>query len=168
MQRIAKELKGFVSEVGYICPVSKDTFSLKYYSAEREVEFCGHATIAIMYDIIKNTKSLQSMQEINIITNRGRLIVENHIHRDDAVFIMSPAPAFRAAAMLPGDIAAALGIDAGDISDKYDIEIVNAGLNTLIVPIKTLDSILSIAPNLERSKEFCVKNGIDIIEVFCG
>lgn len=167
MQRIAKELKGFVSEVGYIYAVNEDTFNLKYYSAEREVEFCGHATIAIMYDIIKNTKSLLDKTEINIITNKGALIVENRIKSDDAVFIMSPAPESRPAAISQSEIAAALNMDISDISDKYAIEIVNAGLATLIVPIKTLDSILNILPSLEESKEFCVKNNIDIIEVFC-
>jgi predicted PhzF superfamily epimerase YddE/YHI9 len=40
MQRIARELKGFVNEVGYISRENDTTFSLKYYSSEREVEFC--------------------------------------------------------------------------------------------------------------------------------
>ncbi len=167
MQRIARELKGLVSEVGYIYPVNEDTFDLKYYSAEREVEFCGHATIAIMYDIIKNNKKLQNKPEINIVTNKGALIVENRIKSDGAVFIMSPAPEFREAGMPQNDIAAALGIDAGDISAKYEIEIVNAGLSTLLVPIRKLDSILKMSPSLEATKKFCVKNNIDIIEVFC-
>jgi len=44
MQAIARELKGFVNEVGYLCRLDKDLFDLKYYSSEREVDFCGHAT----------------------------------------------------------------------------------------------------------------------------
>lgn len=60
MQRIARELKGFVNEVGYLCQLDKDYFDLKYYSSEREVDFCGHATIAIMYDLIKNRGDLLS------------------------------------------------------------------------------------------------------------
>lgn len=81
MQQIARELKGFVNEVGYIYKENETTFSLKYYSSEREVEFCGHATIAIMYDMIKNTNSLINKPEINIITNKGKLIVENQISK---------------------------------------------------------------------------------------
>ena len=64
MQRIAKELKGFVSEVGYVRQVDGNTFNLKYYSSEREVDFCGHATIAIMYDLlINNAELMKSKRE---------------------------------------------------------------------------------------------------------
>ena len=79
MQKIAKELKGFVSEVGYVWQTDKNTFDLKYYSSEREVDFCGHATIAIMYDLIKNSENLINKKRINIITCKGNLIVENRI-----------------------------------------------------------------------------------------
>ncbi len=58
MLQIARELKGFVNEVGFIFQSGENRFDLKYYSAEREVDFCGHATIAIMYDLIKNNEEL--------------------------------------------------------------------------------------------------------------
>lgn len=166
MQRIAKELKGFVSEVGYLTRVNENTFSLKYFSSEREVEFCGHATIAIMYDIIKNTDSLRNEKEINIITNKGQLIVENHIRDADAVFIMAPKPEFRKSNILKEEIASAMRIQPTEISDEFEIAIVNAGLETLIVPIQSLNAILIIDPDLNTLKAFCIQNGIDIIEVF--
>jgi len=94
MLRIAKELKGFVSEVGYVRRIDGNTFDLKYYSSEREVDFCGHATIAIMYDLIKNSENLINKKQINIVTCKGNLIVENKITNEDAVFITAPVPVF--------------------------------------------------------------------------
>lgn len=167
MLRIAVELKGFVNEVGYIYRINEDTFQLKYYSSEREVEFCGHVTIAIMYDVIKNTDGLINKPEINIITNKGQLIVENLIPSKDAVFIMSPAPEFRTTTINAKEISTAFNSDIDIISEKYSITIVNAGLETLIVPIKSLHSILNISPDLEVLKQFCITKSIDIIEVFC-
>nr|WP_010248743.1 PhzF family phenazine biosynthesis protein [Acetivibrio cellulolyticus] len=167
MQQIARELKGFVNEVGYIYKENETTFSLKYYSSEREVEFCGHATIAIMYDMIKNTNSLINKPEINIITNKGKLIVENQISKKDAVFIFAPNPEFRTTKISKEEIASALNIDIAAISVKFEMSIVNAGLETLIVPINTLQSILNINPELDILKNFCLKKNIDIIEVFC-
>ena len=38
MLKIARELEGFVTEVGYVQQVDDETFNLRYYSAEREVE----------------------------------------------------------------------------------------------------------------------------------
>ena len=51
MQLIARELKGFVNEVVYLFP-ERDGIFFRYYSAECEVDFCGHGTIAAMYDYI--------------------------------------------------------------------------------------------------------------------
>ena len=41
MQNIARDHKGFVSEVVYCTPEGGNSFSLKYYSSECEVEFCS-------------------------------------------------------------------------------------------------------------------------------
>jgi PhzF family phenazine biosynthesis protein len=92
MIQIAKELKGLVNEVGYVLRIAEDSFDLKYYSSEREVDFCGHATIAIMYDLIKNDPRLLQLNLLQIKTNRGELKVENRIEKEDAVFIVSPEP----------------------------------------------------------------------------
>jgi PhzF family phenazine biosynthesis protein len=167
MQRIARELKGFVNEVGYIFKEDETTYSLKYYSSEREVEFCGHATIAIMYDIIKNTSNLKNKPEVNIVTNKGQLTVENQISSKDAVFIMAPSPEFRTKRIHKEEIASALNVDITAISDKLETTIVNAGLETLIIPINTLQSILKINPEIDKLKSFCIERNIDIIEVFC-
>ena len=44
--------------------------------------------------------------------------------------------------------------------------IVNAGLETLIVPVKGLNAILSMSPEFDALKEFCMENSIDIITAY--
>ncbi len=166
MLRIAKELKGFVSEVGYARRIDESTFDLRYFSSEREVDFCGHATIAIMYDLIKNSDNLINKKQITIITCKGNLIVENRISNEDAVFITAPVPVFSPNEVNIESIAKALRIDLDEINNSYPASIVNAGLETLIVPIKRLNGILSISPVLDELKEFCIENSIDIITVY--
>lgn len=166
MQQIARELKGYVNEVGYIYQVADQLFDLKFYSSEREVDFCGHATIAIMYDLIKNNARLLQTDMLQIRTNRGTLNVENRIKSEDAVFIMSPEPVEKTTLPDTQLIAEKLRIDVNEIDCNHPISIINAGLSTLIVPITSLNSILSIAPDLEILKRFCFTSGIDIIEVF--
>lgn len=166
MQRIAGELKGFVSEVGYLCQMDKDLFNLKYFSSEREVDFCGHATIAIMYDLIKNRNDLLSREVVFIGTNRGRLSVYNRIKSEDAVFVSAPKPVFSDVIPPAQDIAGALGADTSIIDGLSAASIINAGLETLIVPIKSLDDILSLKPDMEELKNFCLSHSIDIITVF--
>jgi len=166
MQQVALELKGFVSEVGYVWRIDKTTFGLKYYSSEREVEFCGHATIAIMYDLIKNDQDLIKNDLIHIATNKGRLAVENRIKSDDAVFITAPAPVFSSRKVARNLIAEVFRINDSELSSEYAISIVNAGLETLIVPVRKLNAVLSLTSSLEELKDFCVRHGVDIITVF--
>lgn len=166
MQQIAKELKGYVNEVGYVHRLGKDKFSLKYYSSEREVEFCGHATIAIMYDLVVNNTDLQNLAMLEIQTNKGWLPVFNSVQGDNSVFIMSPEPQFFDCKLNPKEVAEELNIDITDISKEHKLSIIDAGLKTLLVPIDRLEAILKISPQLTDLKRFCEKNGIDIIEVF--
>jgi PhzF family phenazine biosynthesis protein len=166
MQRIARELKGFVSEVGYLWYNDDDTYGLRYFSSEREVEFCGHATIAIMHDLIRSNDRLMRKEIISIVTNKGRLEVQNRIPNDNAVFITAPDPVFSPAAIDKNSFAEAIKVEPNEISDQYPVSVVNAGLETLIVPLKKLDTILSLSPQLDELKSYCRKNSIDIITVF--
>ena len=166
MQRIARELNGFVSEVGYRWPLSDGTIRLRYFSSEREVEFCGHATIAILYDLILNDPLLLARPTLTIRTNSSTLEVENRIPTENAVYITSPAPQFRNPSIDILPLANALHTRPELIHPSHPISIVNAGLETLMVPMATLDSVLSLAPPLEELKAYCLSQSVDILLAF--
>ncbi len=162
MLQIAKEMQGFVSEVGYVSPATDADYRLRYFSSEREVAFCGHATIAILNDLIANDKSLQARPILSIATQNDALIVENHYVKDKCVYISAPLPKFSTAVVDKTDIARALGCREELLHTSRPAQIVNAGLDTLIVPMANLEAILSITPDLETLKAFCIHIGTDI------
>jgi PhzF family phenazine biosynthesis protein len=167
MQQIARELAGFVSEVVYVYPDEGHT-GLRFFSSEREVAFCGNGTIAVMYDLIKNNAEL-ARDPITRIQVQGRdLLVRNEIASSDSVFISASQPEFLTPALTRDDIAAALKIPPGEISKKDRIMLVNAGLATLLVPLTSLDTLLSLHPDQKHLREFCLANSIEIILVFSG
>ena len=166
MQQVAKELKGFVSEVGYVRPANDGTFALKYYSSERKVAFCGHATIAILYDLIHHSKTLLQKKEIPIETPMGRLFVKNRITEEDAVFISAPLPVFFETALSEESVARALNMPLSAICQDTPVELVNAGMATLMVAVSRLDDVLGVYPDFDGLKKFCLKNRIDIITIF--
>lgn len=169
MLRIARELRGFVSEVAYLTPSSQQhvDFELTYYSAEREVDFCGHATIAVMYDVIKHDPTLSQKAVITISTARkGLLAVENRLKTDEAVYITAPKPVFSPIVIPGSKIAAALRAPESALTGKYPLACVNAGLQTLLVPIRSLEEILQITPDFEELKTFCEQYDLDILTLF--
>ncbi|MBN1440088.1 MAG: PhzF family phenazine biosynthesis protein [Anaerolineales bacterium] len=166
--RIAQELKGFVSEVGFVRIQAGGEYAIRYYSAEREVEFCGHATIAIVYDLLKNGSGSSGGTTATIVTPKGALQVENRIEEEDAVFIAAPTPVYSQDRIALTAVAEALDLAEADIHARRPIAVVNAGLETLILPMASLEAVLAMNPSLEKSKSFCRENGIDIITVFSG
>ena len=165
MQKIAKELQGFVNEVAYLFP-AEDGIRLKYYSSECEVEFCGHASIAIMHDWIRSSEALRQTPEVALHVNAGKLTVFNHIHEEDAVYVMAPEAQFLPCALSTDEIAGALAMDASRLDTSAPVLIVNAGLRTLIVPLVSLDACLAALPPQEPLRQFCLDNAIDIVLIY--
>jgi PhzF family phenazine biosynthesis protein len=167
MLAIAKQHKGFVSEVVYCSPISTSEFGLIFYSSECEVDFCGHGTIACMYSLIQDNPELLNQKEITIRTRRkGALTVYNDIPARDAVYITAPEPSSFAVEIDSGDIAGALSLSDRQISPAYPIDIIDAGLKTLIVPVASLADEIHVFPNEQDLKEFCVKHGLDIVLIY--
>ena len=165
MQKIAKELQGFVNEVAYLFP-AEDGIRLKYYSSECEVEFCGHASIAIMHDWIRSSEALRQTAEVALHVNAGKLTVFNHIREEDAVYVMAPEPQFLPCTLSTVEIAGALAIEPSRLDGSAPVRIVNAGLRTLIVPLASLDACLAALPPQEPLRRFCLDNAIDIVLVY--
>ncbi len=166
MQEIARKQQGIVSEVVFCAPIHPGFYALKYYSSQCEVEFCGHATIACMYDLIKNNPRLWDMRTVTIKTSKGELPVFNDIGQSNSVFITAPVPEYFSCNLLVEDIAKNLNIPEQRIDKSKDISIINAGLKTLIVPIASLHEIVNIQPDPMTLKDFCFHNHIDIVLVF--
>jgi PhzF family phenazine biosynthesis protein len=164
--QIAKELKGFVSEVGYVSPGTETDYELCYFSSEREVAFCGHATIAILNDIVANNEALHSQTTLSIATRTDRLQVENRYRDEKSVYISAPPPRFSIKEISAGDIAAALHSRIESLDKVLPIKVVNGGLETLVVPMAGLAPILRVTPDLQILKDFCLHIGVDIILLF--
>ena len=168
MLEIGKEHAGFVSEVVFCSNSKIADCKLTYYSSECEVDFCGHGTIATMYDRIANEEAWNQKSEIMIETNRkGLLKVYNAIKEEDAVYITAPEAEYLKQKCSKEQIAKALVISESEIDAKYPIDFIDAGLRTLIVPIENFETAISIYPDEAGLKQFCLTSEIDIILIFC-
>jgi PhzF family phenazine biosynthesis protein len=166
MQRIAKEHKGFVSEVVYCGKSDAADFRLVYYSSEGEVDFCGHGTVACMYSLVCGNEALRNKPQLTIETKKGLLTVYNEVPSQDAVFIAAPSPVYSDTGNIPARIAGALQTDGSNIAAEYPMGLINAGLSTFLVPLNSLEALLSLLPDEGKLKDFCLSNGIDIILAF--
>lgn len=161
MQHIGWELKGFVSEVGFVWQ-EDGLYNLRYFSSDSEVAFCGHATIAILYDLLKSSPK----PEVTFRVKAGDLTAYNRIKDEDAVYITAPAPQYLDHKILAAEAADALGITPEDIDSTLPIRVIDGGLRTLHVPVKTLETVLAMHPNEAKLRQFSLDRGFDITHVF--
>jgi PhzF family phenazine biosynthesis protein len=168
MLAVAKEHKGFVSEVVFCSNSKVADMKLVYYSSECEVDFCGHGTVATMVDVIRNDSKLREKSEITVETNKkGLLTVYNRLAADNAVYITAPKAQWLPVPVSLHEVSDALGLPSQAISRKLPLDFIDAGLRTLIVPIEKYSDEVSVYPEMASLKEFCLCNGIDIILIFC-
>ena len=164
---VAKEHAGFISEFIFVNDSKKAELKLSYYSTECEVDFCGHGTIATMYEIIKNDENLMAKMEIKFETNKkGILTAYNHILEEDAVYVSAPEAIFYENNIEKDEIVVALGLSKNDISEEFPTSIIDAGLKTLIVPIYHLEEEISVYPDLSQLKQFVIEKDVDIILIW--
>lgn len=164
---IASAHKGFISEFVFVQNSDVADLKLTYYSSECEVDFCGHGTIAAMYELIKDDPKLYAKERIQIETNKkGILTVYNHIKDEDAIYISAPKANVYDVNVELSDVAKALGITVDVISQEYPMAVIDAGLKTLIIPISSLQDEVTILPDIDVLKEFVIDSDIDIILLF--
>lgn len=161
MQRVGYELKGFVSEVGFVWQEG-GLYNLRYFSSDSEVAFCGHATIAILYDLLKSSPE----PEVTFRVKAGNLTAYNRIKEEDAVYITAPSPKYLDSQITGSDIADPLGITPADIDPSLPIRVIDGGLRTLHVPVKSLDTVLTMHPDEARLRQFSLDRKFDITHVF--
>ena len=98
---------------------------------------------------------------------KGLLTVYNRLDADDAAYISAPKAQWLQIPVSRNAIADVLGLSSKAISSDLPLGFIDAGLRTLIVPVGEFDTEVSVYPGLERVKEFCLRNGVDIILIFC-
>lgn len=165
MQEIARQLKGFVSEVAYVFPEGGGFF-LKYYSSERKVEFCGHATVAAMHDLFANG-ALRGKAEARFRVGHEILTAwyEREGEKGNA-FIAAPEIEFPEMRIDADEITRTLGIARADLDERYGIARAKTGLDALLVPMRLAGALTDVTPDFEALADFCVKHTLDIVVLF--
>ena len=166
MQKIAYELKGFVSEAVFIFNDDSERadYHLRYFSCEREVPFCGHGTVGALYDILKSSEDTRPF--IKIRTMKGILEIENRINSEDSVYVTAPEALFYDYKFDSNEVSAALNIDFSAISDKYQLSAVNVGQDILLVPLKSLDEVVNCSPDYDSLRKYCLSHKIEIVNIY--
>lgn len=160
MKYIAQEV-GF-SETAFVQTSECADFRIRFFTPSQEVDLCGHATIAVFSllfqkEILKPGKYTQE-------TLAGTLPVE--IQRDGKVFMEQALPEFHEE-IEKGEIAASLNTDSDAICTDLPVQVVSTGLKDILIPVKDLETLLSIRPDPDAVTEISRKYDAVGYHLFC-
>jgi len=158
MQVIAAELK--CSETAFVMQSDRADFKVRFFSPLREVDLCGHATIATFY-----TMAELGIVRKSIITMETKAGILDIALRGGRIFMGQAKSVFRKVEIRVEEIADALGIMAGEIDD-LSFEAVSTGLFSLNIPIKHLETMREMKPDFEKVKEVCGKVDVGALFAF--
>ncbi|HHE6469383.1 TPA: PhzF family phenazine biosynthesis protein [Providencia rettgeri] len=142
-QKIAIAQQVGFSETAFVYNGEQTDFEVDFYTAEGEVDFCGHATLAVFFTLA--SLKLISSGCYTQKTKAGILSVSvspNNIVMEQALPTLRDGPNVN-------EVATALGITSEIITEtSLPIMIISTGLPDIIIPVKT-DYLDLLQPNYD-------------------
>jgi len=157
-QQIAKQA-GY-SETAFVSPDSQVDFSVSFFTPTEEVDFCGHATVALFYLLYQQQTISAGHYQFSAkaglfavtVTENAEVIVQQALPKTLANFSAQK-------------VAPLLNLTADTLQGQLPIEVLSTGLADLIVPIP-VGLLDKIKPNLALIKTFCSEHNIIGLHLF--
>lgn len=135
------------SETAFVLQSNVADFKVKFFTPNKEVDLCGHATIA----------TFCAMSHLNLLkpgsytqeTNAGILGIE--IYNNHFVMMHQSLPVF-SEVLDKEEVADSLNIGTSQIAADLLIQVVSTGLRDILVPVKSIETLDALRPDMAKIK----------------
>jgi PhzF family phenazine biosynthesis protein len=155
MQAVAAEV-GY-SETAFAAPV-ENSWRVRYFAPQVEVDFCGHATIALGAALAQR----QGSGTFALQLNHAQITVDGDQSAAgwSASFRSPPTHSRKVPAALVDDVLALFGLTDGDLDQRIPPAIANAGADYFILPLKDRSVLSAMRYELEQGRDLARREGI--------
>lgn len=169
MQSIARQLN--LVETVFVAEKESDSmydFEFKYFTPIKEVPIAGHPTIAAFIAIEAAGLINVTKKEVYLIkTNAGIQKVKTYKKENDLIVMMeAKKPVFYPIVLDRYEVARALGLDICDFIEELPIQPIDTGLGHVIIPVKSLSSLMKAKRNIIKLNELCMKLKVREVQIF--
>ncbi len=146
MQNIAFELG--CSETAFVKQLSETEFSIRYFTPNSEIEFCGHATIGA-FELMRHRYGLLA-GEYSLYTQSNQYSVE--LTAETTLFELDDCRVIKELTQNQADeLYAAFASSAPEAQpEDLDVVIVHSGLSDILLPVKTLEQLNALVMDRDR------------------
>jgi PhzF family phenazine biosynthesis protein len=166
MQRAAAALG--VSETVFVTRRDGESAWVRYYTPTQEVEFCGHATVALGFALAARAL-LGGEAALETLAGRVPLAVEYEAGSARRVWMRQAEPRFRP---LPPEarpaLAEALGVDARTVHRGLPMAAASTGLWSAFVPLIDAGILDALEPDLEVVEALSAAWGVSSVHPYAA
>jgi PhzF family phenazine biosynthesis protein len=163
LQAIAAELGA--SETAFVVPSDEADRRLRYFTPEREVDLCGHATVAAHASLFE--RAIIDDGTHTVETEAGTFEIELTI--DGTVWMEQADAAVGRVDVDAEEAADALGVDVASLRDvgaDVPISRSSAGIPFLLVPINYFEHLSDADPDVDAIEDLCERANCEGLYAF--
>ena len=171
MQELAKEIN--FSETTFITHSadSNNSYDVRIFTPNQELPFAGHPTLGTAYIIretLMSASEKETLKQVTLNLKAGKIPVtwETTSKGEEVLWMQQNSPQF-GSTISPDKIAPVLNITESEIDPNFPIQEVSTGLEFLIIPVKTLETLKTIQVNLEAYYQLIASLAAKSLFVFC-
>lgn len=158
MLSIAQEVG--CSETAFVMKSGRADFRVRFFTPVAEVDLCGHATVAT-FNLLRDL-GIINVGEYRQETKAGVLQVKVG---ERCIYMEQNPPEFFEI-LHKDEIAGCFKSRFQDYVSDLPIQVVSTGLKDLILPVKNLDTLFDLQPELQKIEELSIKLNVTGIHAF--
>ncbi|MFB9151070.1 PhzF family phenazine biosynthesis protein [Roseovarius ramblicola] len=154
MQRVAAAV-GY-SESVFAAPVG-DGWRVRYFAPEVEVDFCGHATIALGAALARHA----GPGYLTLDINRARITIEGHLSGTarGASFQSPPSRSAPVAPAVLDDALALFGLTFADLDPRISPAVAHGGRDHLVLAVKDREILRAMRYDVAKGRALAEREG---------
>ncbi|WP_299831179.1 PhzF family phenazine biosynthesis protein [uncultured Roseobacter sp.] len=151
-----------LSETAFVSSSDKAGFRLDFFTPNRRIAHCGHATIAAFAHMAETGAVAEGETSKMTVDGPRKIIIKG-----EQAFMEQIAPSYETPAQWSGkgvslpDVLRSLGLGEADMMEGVDPQLVNTGNSFVVVPVKNEDVLAGITPDLDAIS--AISDKLDLI-----
>jgi PhzF family phenazine biosynthesis protein len=134
-----------LSETAFVSPSEVATLKLEFFTPERKIAHCGHATIATFSRLSMLGRVGNGRQSKETIDGTREIIVDGPM-----VYMEQSGPTYTDVSDTE-EVRASIGL--ADVEPMGPVSIVNTGNSFLVIPLRNADAVAGLRPDRERIRQ---------------
>jgi PhzF family phenazine biosynthesis protein len=145
-----------LSETAFVSKSNSADFKLDFFTPNRQIAHCGHATIATFSYLSQLGRVPNNNSSKETIEGRREILLQ-----DDLAFMEQRAPKYTERSSLKLKILKSIGINESDLIDGKPVLVANTGNSFLIIPLKSKEILKNLEPDMDLIQS--ISDELDLI-----